>query len=71
MALTNDAGLAQKMELIRSHGVTRDPALMTRIPDGPWYYQQVELGFNYRMTDIQAALGSSQFSAGPIYRAET
>ncbi len=62
MALTNDPRLAQKMELIRSHGVTRDPTLMTRIPDGPWYYQQVALGFNYRMTDIQAALGVSQFS---------
>ena len=60
MALTNDARLAERMGLLRSHGITRDPALMTHAPDGPWYYQQVELGFNYRMTDLQAALGVSQ-----------
>lgn len=60
MALTNDAELAKKMDLLRSHGITRDEADMTHEPDGPWYYQQVELGFNYRMTDIQAALGLSQ-----------
>lgn len=60
MALTNDAELAERMELLRSHGITRDPALMTHAPDGPWYYQQVALGFNYRMTDLQAALGLSQ-----------
>lgn len=60
MAVTNDPVLAQKMELYRSHGVTRDPSLMTREPDGPWYYQQVDLGYNYRMTDLQAALGLSQ-----------
>jgi UDP-4-amino-4,6-dideoxy-N-acetyl-beta-L-altrosamine transaminase len=60
MALTNSADLARRMELLRSHGMTRDPALMTHQPDGPWYYQQVELGFNYRMTELQAALGVSQ-----------
>jgi dTDP-4-amino-4,6-dideoxygalactose transaminase len=60
MALTNDDGLAERMNLLRSHGITRDPALMTHEPDGPWYYQQVNLGFNYRMTDLQAALGVSQ-----------
>lgn len=60
MALTNDADLAKKMELLRSHGITRDPALMTHQPDGAWYYQQITLGFNYRMTDLQAALGVSQ-----------
>jgi len=60
MAVTNDAGLAEKMNLLRSHGITRDPALMTHEPDGPWYYQQVDLGFNYRMTELQAALGVSQ-----------
>jgi len=60
MALTNNAELAHKMELLRSHGITRDPALMTHEPDGPWYYQQVELGYNYRMTEFQAALGISQ-----------
>lgn len=62
MAVTNDDGLAQSMALLRSHGITRDPALMTQAPDGPWYYQQVTLGFNYRMTDIQAALGLSQMA---------
>ena len=60
MALTNDAGLSEKMHLLRSHGVTRDSEKMTHAPDGVWYYQQIALGFNYRMTDIQAALGSSQ-----------
>ena len=60
MSLTNDTVLAEKMGLLRSHGITRDPGLMTHEPDGPWYYQQVTLGFNYRMTDIQAALGVSQ-----------
>lgn len=59
-ALTNDPALARTMELLRTHGVTRDPVLMTDVPEGPWYYQQVMLGFNYRMTDIQAALGLSQ-----------
>ncbi|MFO7640660.1 MAG: UDP-4-amino-4,6-dideoxy-N-acetyl-beta-L-altrosamine transaminase [Candidatus Competibacteraceae bacterium] len=60
MALTNDPELAGRMARLRSHGITREPALMTHEPDGPWYYQQIELGFNYRMTDIQAALGYSQ-----------
>jgi UDP-4-amino-4,6-dideoxy-N-acetyl-beta-L-altrosamine transaminase len=60
LATTQDAGLAARMALLRSHGMTRDPALMTHAADGAWYYQQVELGFNYRMTDVQAALGSSQ-----------
>ncbi|MDG9787044.1 UDP-4-amino-4,6-dideoxy-N-acetyl-beta-L-altrosamine transaminase [Acinetobacter johnsonii] len=60
MALTNDAKLAQKMDLLRSHGVTRNQDLMSKEPEGPWYYQQVDLGFNYRMTELQAALGISQ-----------
>lgn len=60
MALTNSDELAIKLGLLRSHGITRDPALMTQAMDGPWYYQQVALGYNYRMTDIQAALGVSQ-----------
>jgi UDP-4-amino-4,6-dideoxy-N-acetyl-beta-L-altrosamine transaminase len=60
MALTNDDRLAEKMALFRSHGITRDPALMTHASDGPWYYQQIALGYNYRMTDLQAALGVSQ-----------
>ena len=60
MVLTNDVALAEKMTLLRSHGITRDEKLMTKAPAGPWYYQQIDLGFNYRMTDIQAALGISQ-----------
>ena len=60
MALTNNAKLAQRMQLLRSHGITRDVTNMTHAPDGPWYYQQIDLGFNYRMTDLQAALGLSQ-----------
>lgn len=60
MALTNDAQLAKQMQLLRSHGITRDAADMTHAPDGSWYYQQIELGYNYRMTDLQAALGLSQ-----------
>ena len=60
MALTNDDKLASKMALLRSHGITRDPAQMTHEADGPWYYQQIDLGFNYRMTELQAALGVTQ-----------
>ena len=60
MAVTNNKNLADKMSLYRSHGITRDPKLMTQKPDGSWYYQQVELGYNYRMTDLCAALGISQ-----------
>ena len=60
MAVTNDAELAARMRLLRSHGVTRDPSLMKGPSQGPWYYEQIELGYNYRMTDIQAALGTSQ-----------
>ena len=60
MALTNDQELADSMLLFRSHGITRDERLMTQPVEGPWYYEQVALGFNYRMTDIQAALGVSQ-----------
>ena len=60
MALTNDANLAERMRRLRSHGIVRDEAIQAR--EGPWYYEQTELGFNYRMTDIQAALGTSQMS---------
>jgi len=60
MAMTNDAELAKRMQLLRSHGITRDENEMTCVPDGPWYYQQIDLGYNYRMTDLQAALGLSQ-----------
>jgi UDP-4-amino-4,6-dideoxy-N-acetyl-beta-L-altrosamine transaminase len=60
MAVTNNPELAKHMARLRSHGITRYPSEMTCPPDGSWYYQQIELGFNYRMTDIQAALGLSQ-----------
>ena len=60
MALTNNENLAKRMQRLRSHGITRDASEMTHAPDGPWYYQQIDLGFNYRMTDLQAALGLSQ-----------
>lgn len=62
MALTNNEALAQKMSLLRSHGITRDQECMTHPSDGPWYYQQIDLGFNYRMTEMQAALGVSQMT---------
>jgi UDP-4-amino-4,6-dideoxy-N-acetyl-beta-L-altrosamine transaminase len=60
MCLTNDSNLAINLSRYRSHGIVRHPGEMTHAPDGPWYYQQIELGYNYRMTDIQAALGLSQ-----------
>jgi dTDP-4-amino-4,6-dideoxygalactose transaminase len=59
--------LAHKMNLLRSHGITREPERMTHAPDGPWYYQQVDLGFNYRMTELQAALGVSQMTRLAAY----
>lgn len=62
MVLTNRAELAERLQRLRSHGMTRDPAQMTEPSHGPWYYQQIELGFNYRITDLQAALGLSQLS---------
>lgn len=70
MALTNSDELATRLGLFRSHGITRDPELMTKAIDGPWYYQQVELGYNYRMTDIQAALGVSQMTRLDSYVAK-
>lgn len=60
MVVTNDSDLAEKIASLRGHGVTRDAAKMTKPSDGPWYYQQLELGFNYRMSELQAALGLSQ-----------
>lgn len=60
MATTNDADLARRMATLRTHGVTRDPNVVTGPIPGDWYYEQHELGFNYRMTDMQAALGTSQ-----------
>ena len=62
MALTNNPVLAERMNLFRSHGITRDNNLMKGGSEGLWYYQQIELGFNYRMTELQAALGSNQMN---------
>lgn len=67
MALTNNKALAERMSLLRSHGITRDNSLMTRESDGPWYYQQIDLGFNYRITELQAALGVSQMQRLDAY----
>ena len=60
MSVTNNANYAEKMRRLRSHGITREAEEMTEPPHGPWYYQQIELGFNYRLTEMQAALGLSQ-----------
>ena len=60
--LTNYKNLMAKLILLRSHGITRDIKQMTKASEGGWYYEQIALGYNYRMTDIQAALGSSQMS---------
>ena len=59
-AVTASAAIAERLRRLRTHGITRDPAQMQGPAEGPWYYEQLELGFNYRMTDIQAALGASQ-----------
>ena len=65
--LTNDETLYKKLLLYRSHGITRDVSLMEHEPDGAWYYEQVDLGYNYRMTDIQAALLISQLDKLPMF----
>ena len=70
LAVTNRPEIAAKMDLLRSHGITRDQSLMTRQADGPWYYEQVDLGSNYRMTELQAALGLSQFDRLDSYVAK-
>lgn len=62
LATTNQPALAEKMQLLRSHGISREQHLMTKPSEGAWYYQQVDLGFNYRMTELQAALGLSQLN---------
>lgn len=62
LATTNDPGLAQAMAMLRSHGITRDAHLMADKNPGGWHYEQVALGFNYRMTEMQAALGVSQMT---------
>lgn len=67
MALSNNGDFAGRMRMLRAHGVTRDPSDMVGPSEGPWYYQQVALGFNYRMTDILAALGVSQMTRLDAY----
>ena len=67
MALTQDSELAARMRRLRTHGITRDPGEMMHAPEGPWYYEQLDLGFNYRMTDIHAALGRSQLTRLTAY----
>lgn len=67
VATTNDKFLADKMQRLRSHGVTRDSEYMVSDSNEPWYYEQIELGLNYRMTDIQAALGFSQMQRLDTY----
>lgn len=67
VATTQNAALASRMRLLCSHGITRDPGQMTHAADGPWYYQQIALGFNYRMTELQAALGLSQLQRLDAY----
>lgn len=62
MALTNDQQLASRIRMLRGHGITRDPEQMLSANHEPWEYEQLHLGFNYRITEIQAALGVSQFS---------
>jgi UDP-4-amino-4,6-dideoxy-N-acetyl-beta-L-altrosamine transaminase len=61
-ALTNDVNLGRKIALLRSHGITRDASEMEHSSEGGWYYEQISLGYNYRMTDLQAALGCSQLT---------
>jgi UDP-4-amino-4,6-dideoxy-N-acetyl-beta-L-altrosamine transaminase len=67
MLVTNDAAVAARVELLRSHGITRDPQRMSKESEGPWYYEQVDLGYNYRMTELQAALGLSQIERLDAY----
>lgn len=67
MVLTNDHDLSCKIDRLRSHGITRDQKFMSNTPHGPWYYEQIDLGLNYRMTDIQAALGISQMNRIDMY----
>jgi dTDP-4-amino-4,6-dideoxygalactose transaminase len=62
MAVTNDGLIAGRLSRLRSHGITRALDEIENKPDGPWYYEQLELGYNYRMNDIQAALGLSQMT---------
>ena len=67
MALTNNSVWAEKMRMLRSHGITNNPEMMTEESHGPWYYQQISLGFNYRMTDVEAVLGLSQLDKLEVF----
>ena len=67
MALTNNSKLASRMRILSSHGITRNPDLMKNAPHGPWYYEQLELGLNYRMSEVHAALGMSQLKKLEIF----
>lgn len=67
--VTQDARLARRVELLRAHGNTREPEELSRSPEGPWVYEQQALGFNYRLTDVQAALGSAQMARLPAFHA--
>jgi dTDP-4-amino-4,6-dideoxygalactose transaminase len=67
MAVTNDVRLGARLARLRTHGITRNPAEMQQAPDGPWYYEQIDLGYNYRITDLQAALGLSQMQRLDAY----
>lgn len=72
--MTNDEKLYEKLSLFRTHGITRNPAMMSADPDGrerrgSWYYEQVALGYNYRMTDIQAGLLLSQLNKLDLFKA--
>ncbi len=60
MVLTNNDGLNEKLRYFRTHAITRETGLLEVESDGPWYYEQIDLGWNYRITDLQAELGSSQ-----------
>jgi UDP-4-amino-4,6-dideoxy-N-acetyl-beta-L-altrosamine transaminase len=60
LVTTQDDGLASRLRLFRAHGITKDPGGMTREPDGPWYTEMIDLGYNYRLSDLQCALGASQ-----------
>lgn len=67
--MTNDDAIYEKLLLYRSHGITRNADLMSHEPDGPWYYEMVDLGYNYRMTDIQAGLIISQLDKLSMFKA--
>lgn len=70
IVLTNDETLAKRARQLRSHGMTREESVMTRPSEGGWYYEQLDLGFNYRLTDVQAALGMSQLRRLDVLHAQ-